>query len=124
MKEIMDRAWEIAREGQRSFGGKVIEYLSDSLKMAWKEAKEGKKIVSLSKIVADLNDVGVSRWTAKEWKNYGKHRIYVQSYTNGGCARGNDGYYEVVDGVIASKSVSMREAAREVFHKYQGYKLA
>lgn len=121
---VMKRAWEIAKEGQIKFGGKVKQYFSISLKMAWEESKQGKKVVSLSQIVIDLNEVGVSRWTAKEWKNYGKHRIYVQSYTNGGWARGNDGYYEVVDGVIASKSVSMREAAREVFHKYQGYKLA
>jgi hypothetical protein len=33
----MKRAWEIAREGQNKFGGKVSEYLSESLKMAWSE---------------------------------------------------------------------------------------
>ena len=36
---IMKRAWEIAREGQRKFGGKVGEYFSISLKLAWKEVK-------------------------------------------------------------------------------------
>lgn len=33
----MKRAWEIAREGQNKFGGKVSEYISESLKQAWFE---------------------------------------------------------------------------------------
>src|SRR5690625_2296264 len=39
MKEIMVRAWEIAREGQKKFGGKVSEYISGSLKIAWEESR-------------------------------------------------------------------------------------
>lgn len=39
MKNVMKRAWEIAREGQRKFGGKVSEYFAISLKLAWKEVK-------------------------------------------------------------------------------------
>lgn len=41
----MVRAWEIAREGQSKFGGKVSEYLSEALKMAWAEAKDKQKAV-------------------------------------------------------------------------------
>src|SRR5690625_3129636 len=44
MKNIMVRAWEIAREGQKQFGGKVSEYLSEALKMAWAETKAPKKV--------------------------------------------------------------------------------
>lgn len=36
---VMKRAWEIAKEGQKKFGGKVKEYFAISLKMAWSEAK-------------------------------------------------------------------------------------
>lgn len=39
---VMKRAWEIAREGQNRFGGKVSEYFAVSLKMAWAEAKAPK----------------------------------------------------------------------------------
>lgn len=39
MKEIMTRAWEIAREGQIKFGGKVSEYISEALKIAWAETR-------------------------------------------------------------------------------------
>src|SRR5690625_777551 len=42
---IMRRAWEIAREGQGMFGGKVSEYLSEALKMAWAEQKSAKIIM-------------------------------------------------------------------------------
>ena len=41
-KQIMKRAWEIAKEGQKKFGGKVSEYIAIALKLAWKEVKEGK----------------------------------------------------------------------------------
>ena len=37
--EIMRRAWEIARNAVKIFGGKVREYLSESMKLAWAEAK-------------------------------------------------------------------------------------
>lgn len=40
MKNIMTRAWEIAKEGQVKFGGKVSEYLAEALKMAWAESRE------------------------------------------------------------------------------------
>ena len=43
MKNIMKRAWEIAKEGQNKFGGKVSEYLFAALKMAWTEANAPKK---------------------------------------------------------------------------------
>ena len=35
----MVRAWEIAKEGVKKFGGKVKEYFAMALKLAWKEAK-------------------------------------------------------------------------------------
>lgn len=44
-KEIMKRAWGIARQGQEKFGGKAIEYIAEALKIAWKEAKQPKEIV-------------------------------------------------------------------------------
>lgn len=37
---VMIRAWEIARAGQKQFGGKVSEYFSEALKMSWKIEKQ------------------------------------------------------------------------------------
>jgi hypothetical protein len=44
MKNVMKRAWEIAKEGQKKFGGKVKEYFAIALKMAWAETKQPKKV--------------------------------------------------------------------------------
>lgn len=41
MKEVMVRAWEIAKKAAKKFGGKAIEYIAGSLKMAWAEVKRG-----------------------------------------------------------------------------------
>lgn len=39
MKEVMKRAWILAKSGVEKFGGKVREYFSSSLSIAWKEIK-------------------------------------------------------------------------------------
>ncbi|MEK4702004.1 hypothetical protein MKX47_21125 [Solibacillus sp. FSL R7-0668] len=39
MKEIMKRAWTLAKQGVKKFGGKVREYLASSLSIAWEESK-------------------------------------------------------------------------------------
>ena len=38
-KEIMARAWAIAREAATKFGGKSKEYLAEAMKQAWAESK-------------------------------------------------------------------------------------
>lgn len=55
-KEIMRSAWEIARQGQKAFGGKVSEYFAQALKMAWARAKNTIDIESLEK-------KGFNRWS-------------------------------------------------------------
>lgn len=55
-KELMSKAWEIAREGQKEFGGKVTEYFNEALKMAWAQAKSTIDIEALEK-------KGFNRWT-------------------------------------------------------------
>ena len=47
-KEVMQRAWKIARDGQRKFGGKVSEYIAEALKIAWALIKKGvQKVIKL-----------------------------------------------------------------------------
>lgn len=41
MKNVMTRAWEIAKEGVAKFGGKVKEYFAQALVLAWAEIKRG-----------------------------------------------------------------------------------
>ncbi len=63
---VMKRAWEIAREGAAQFGGKVKEYFSIALKMAWDETK----------IVADkVEIVAIKPWFVN--KNFSNEQAYV-----------------------------------------------
>lgn len=38
-KQVMKRAWELAKNGVKKFGGKVREYFAAALSIAWKEVK-------------------------------------------------------------------------------------
>lgn len=39
-KKVMQRAWQLAKQGAKQFGGKAKEYFAISLRMAWAEIKE------------------------------------------------------------------------------------
>lgn len=41
MKNVMVRAWEIAKAAVVNFGGKVTEYFAAALKQAWALVKKG-----------------------------------------------------------------------------------
>ena len=41
----MKKAWEIAKQGQAKFGGKVKEYFATALKMAWALAKKASSTI-------------------------------------------------------------------------------
>ncbi|EJW14744.1 hypothetical protein [Paenibacillus alvei] len=41
MKNVMTRAWKIAKSAVVKFGGSAIEYFAEALRMAWKEIKQG-----------------------------------------------------------------------------------
>ena len=66
MKKVMTRAWEIAKNAAKKFGGKAIEYIASALKMAWKMAK-GLTEEQVRALIAK----GFSRWT-----KYDKDRLY------------------------------------------------
>lgn len=69
----MTRAWEIAKEGVKKFGGKVKEYFAQALVMAWAEVKNVKTVFTLS------NDRrGKKTWLAKVT---GTHPTYKLSRT-------------------------------------------
>lgn len=52
MKNVMAKAWEIARVAKIRFGGNVKEYFAESLKEAWRQVKtESKKITKKAEIV-------------------------------------------------------------------------
>lgn len=102
-KEIMSNAWKIAKEGQKTFGGKASEYFAQALKMAWAQAKN-------SINVEDLEKKGFSRWTKGDMD-----RLYFNIERSG---------HMVVDhyktGNISFASVD----GEEISHRFAGQILA
>lgn len=52
-KEVMKNAWKIAKEAVKTFGGKVIEYIAEAMKMAWAAAKGGNTSLAKFQAVED-----------------------------------------------------------------------
>lgn len=61
MKNIMNRAWEIAREAAKKYGHSVKEYFSMALKAAWAEAKAPKQ-KTVAERIEELESIGFKRW--------------------------------------------------------------
>ena len=61
----MKKAWEIAREAAVKFGGSVKLYLSESLKLAWKQAKTGEENMKHT-ILLKTASYNEKRW-GKPW---------------------------------------------------------
>lgn len=60
MRNVMTKAWEIAREGAKKFGGKVSEYFAEALRIAWSIVKKGMekvKLIGTEKQVAWAEDL-------------------------------------------------------------------
>lgn len=56
--KLMKRAWELAKEGVKKFGGKVREYFAIALSIAWKEFKTmTTKLIGSEKQIKWANDI-------------------------------------------------------------------
>lgn len=104
MQNIMTVAWRLARKGQKKFGGKVSEYLSEALKMAWEMV--GKNIKRVSKKVRIAISAGSRNhksWVAQitgTHPTYKLNRSFVDSVDHNMSERHfdlMDGVYEVCD---------------------------
>lgn len=100
MKQVMVRAWEIAKEGQVKFGGKVSEYLSEALKIAWSEAKAPKTVTIKTTSGSKRNKSWVAKivGTHPRWK---LNREFVDAVEEndwtGKVFELENGIYEVCD---------------------------
>ncbi|WP_077297467.1 hypothetical protein [Virgibacillus pantothenticus] len=98
MKKVMVRAWEIARQGQAKFGGKVKEYFAQALKMAWAETR---KVVINTTHGSRKHKSWVARITGKDAR-FGFAREFVDPVSScswdGKEFELNNGIYEVCDG--------------------------
>jgi len=74
VKKIMSTAWTIAREGADKFGGKVREYFSTALRIAWAESR----VRTIGDMIPDLERMGFRRWTKGSYD-----RMYINATDRG-----------------------------------------
>lgn len=86
-KQIMTRAWQIAREGAAKFGGNAREYMAAALRMAWEEIKMAQTQTQQFDKTAKMVVLGREHYedaskylTFNAWEKYGKRRIYINDY--------------------------------------------
>jgi hypothetical protein len=72
MKKVMMRAWEIAKQAAKKFGGRAIEYIALALREAWKEIKD--MVMDITDRIEELEAKGFKRWQ----KN-GMDRMYINA---------------------------------------------
>ena len=81
MKNVMKKAWEIAKNAATKFGGKAVDYITQALKQAWAEAK---KVVKRAKeSFATLLNIKTEERVMhySEYKNnYASNKIVKGSY--------------------------------------------
>ena len=115
-KQVMIRAWALAKRGQKQFGGKVSEYLSEAMKIAWaivknmKEDTQEKVEATLNKfkqVFFEMYNQNGLNPNINVWCKYGKNRLYI----NDSFIEFN-GFYEVVN--MQNKARNERE--QEVFN--------
>ena len=99
-KKVMTRAWEIVREAIANFGGKAAQYISEALRMAWREVKVmGKKVIDR---IEELEALGFKRWTKGNMD-----RLYIDAESLGlHCEYYNSGnvYKATLNGVAISNT--------------------
>ena len=72
MKKVMMRAWEIAKQAAKKFGGRAVEYIALALREAWKEIKT--MVVDITDRIEEMEAKGFKRWQ----KN-GMDRMYINA---------------------------------------------
>src|SRR5690606_16401903 len=110
-KQVMVRAWALAKRGQKQFGGKVSEYLSEAMKIAWaivknmKEDAQEKVEATLNKfkqVFFEMYNQNGLNPNINVWCKYGKNRLYIND-----CFIEFNGFYEVVN--VQNKARNDRE---------------
>src|SRR5690625_1470416 len=73
---VMNKAWEIAIEGVKKFGGKVKEYFAKALKIAWALIKKEEKQMDM----VNGYEIIERNYTVNGWQKYGHKRVYFEGY--------------------------------------------
>lgn len=108
---VMNKAWEIAKKGQSKFGGKVIEYIAEALKIAWALVKKEEK--QMDKV--NGYEITERNYTVNGWQKYGYKRVYFEGYfifndheVNANKRVNFKGFFDAVNGKVVFQSGQAR----------------
>lgn len=102
MKNVMNVAWKIAKKAAAKFGGSPVEYMSESLKYAWKITKATRPSKKATLVIA-AGSRNHKSWVARiegTDARYGFKRSFVDSVDHNVSERTFEltaGTYEVCD---------------------------
>ena len=137
MKNVMKRAWEIARNAVKRFGYTAKSYIKMALVMAWKEHKEMKNqiVKPISERIDELEALGFKRWQKGQFDRlyinadqlgleckYYKTGNIKSAWFNGDEISNSEGYrmkaaktyIDVATGEVFSPNSTLRKAAMEL----------
>lgn len=86
--KLMIKAWEIAKSAVTEFGGKVREYLSESLKQAWSIVLSAIKIEVFQKLEEEIDqllwdcDGGTTSYSSSEFEVYSPAMSFVDLHVH------------------------------------------
>lgn len=110
-KQVMVRAWELARQGVKNFGGKVVDFFRSALAIAWKEAKGGVKMVGSEKQV---------KWATEIVSNVNKALEAVNGVIYGVSNIPESVATEAEEAVKNIKSIINSGSAVKIINAYKG----
>ncbi len=108
MKNVMKKAWDIAKKGQKKFGGKVSEYLAAALKMSWALTRK-------TRVTTTAGSRNHKSWVAQITGTHPKfklNRSFVESVDHNMSER----YFDLVDGIYEVCDAG----SRQFFHIVKG----
>lgn len=86
MKNVMVRAWEIAKGAVNKFGGAAREYFAQALSMAWQEENRQKKVKAMTNgewnELVDSKIVEIKKEVKRSLLYYGSNIDWVKEELN------------------------------------------
>lgn len=110
-KQVMVRAWEIAKSAVKKFGGKVREYFAMSLSIAWKEIKQMSDVITQSWTTARGHEIAISYKTSRTFTERNLFEELVEKVETG---------LFFTQAIVNGESVSVGDVTR----KYKEHKLS
>jgi hypothetical protein len=102
--EILRNAWVIAKEAQKVYGYSVRDYLAESMKIAWEQAKNGEEEMNIKLLKTDeLEKLMTEIRSELDERKSEKPEIVTIKLHSGGTSGNRKSWFKKVDSVDPSQ---------------------